>query len=65
MSCTRTGKDCKCTYTSCSRRGNCCQCVAFHREQGEATGCMFTRDGEKSYDRSLKNLMRDRGISLN
>jgi hypothetical protein len=39
--------------------------VAFHRERAEATGCMFTLAGEKSYDRSLKNLMRDRGISLN
>ena len=65
MSCTRTAKDCKCTYSSCSRRGNCCQCVAFHRELGEATGCMFTTAGEKTYDRSLRNLMRDRNISLN
>ncbi len=65
MACDRTGKDCKCTYSACTRRGNCCQCIAFHRDQGEATGCMFTPAGEKSYDRSLKNLMRDRGISLN
>ncbi len=64
MSCTRTGADCKCTYTNCSRKGNCCQCVAFHRERGEATGCMFTPDGERSYDRSLKNLMIDRRITL-
>ena len=64
MSCSRTGADCKCTYTSCTRRGNCCQCVAFHRELNEATGCMFTPAGERTYDRSLKNLMRDRGISL-
>ncbi|MBI5483683.1 MAG: hypothetical protein HY888_04370 [Deltaproteobacteria bacterium] len=65
MACDRTGKDCKCTYSSCTRRGNCCQCIAFHRDRSEATGCMFTPAGEKSYDRSLKNLMRDRGISLN
>ena len=65
MSCARTGEDCKCTYSSCSRRGNCCQCVAFHRELGDATGCMFTPAGEKSFDRSLKNLMRDRSINLN
>jgi hypothetical protein len=61
MSCSRTGADCKCTCTSC----NCCQCVAFHRELGEATGCMFTPAGERTNDRSLKNLMRDRGITLN
>lgn len=64
MSCTRTGDNCLCTYTpACSRRGNCCQCVSFHRERGEATGCMFTPAGERSYDRSLANLMRDRKIS--
>ena len=65
MSCTRTGDDCKCTYSSCSRRGNCCQCVAFHRVRGEATAYMFTPAGELTYDRSLKKLMSDRGISLN
>ena len=63
MACTRTGDDCKCTYTpACPRKGNCCQCVAYHRERGEATGCMFTTAGERSYDRSLKHLMKDRGI---
>ena len=65
MSCTRTCDDCECTYTpACSRKGNCCQCVAYHRELGEATGCMFTPAGELSYDRSLANLMRDRKICI-
>ncbi len=64
MACTRTGDDCRCTYTpACTRKGNCCQCVAFHRDRLEATGCMFTPAGEKSYDRSLANLIRDRGIT--
>ena len=66
MTCENTGDKCKCTYNNsgCPRRGNCCQCVAYHRERGQATGCMFTADGEKTYDRSLANLMRDRKISL-
>jgi hypothetical protein len=38
--------------------------VAYHRERGEATGCMFTPAGERSHDRSLKNLMRDSKICL-
>lgn len=64
MECITTGAGCRCTYTpACSKRGNCCKCVAYHRERGEATACMFTPDGEKSYDRSLSNLMRDRKIS--
>lgn len=60
--CDRTGDKCKCTYPGCPRHGNCCQCVAFHRNRGEATGCFFTPEGERSYDRSLKNLMQDRGV---
>lgn len=63
MTCTRTAADCKCTYTpACSRRGNCCQCIAYHRDKGQATACMFTPEGERTYDRSLKNLMRDRKV---
>ena len=64
MTCTRTGDDCKCTYPGCPRRGNCCHCVAYHRQRREATACMFTPEGERSYDRSLVNLMRDRKICL-
>lgn len=64
MECVPTGSKCRCTYTpACSNRGNCCKCVAYHRPRGEATACMFTPEGEKSYDRSLSNLMRDRKIS--
>jgi len=64
MECKPTGAGCRCTYTpACPNRGNCCKCVAYHRERGQATACMFTPEGEKSYDRSLVNLMRDRKIS--
>lgn len=65
MSCTRTGENCLCTYNNsgCPRRGNCCQCVAYHRERGQASACMFTPEGEKTYDRSLTNLMCDRRIT--
>lgn len=62
--CVRSAKDCACTYSSCSRRGNCCQCVAYHRGKQEAPACFFTPAGEKTYDRSLCNLMRDRGIKV-
>lgn len=64
MECVPTGAGCRCTYSpACSNRGNCCKCVAYHRERNEATGCMFTEEGEKSFDRSLTNLMRDRKIT--
>ncbi|PNU19814.1 hypothetical protein C2E25_10860 [Geothermobacter hydrogeniphilus] len=52
---------CACTYTACSRRGNCCACVAHHQSRGEFPGCFFTPRGERSYDRSLRNLIQDRG----
>ncbi|MCU0609864.1 MAG: DUF6485 family protein [Chitinispirillaceae bacterium] len=50
---------CSCTY-SCSRHGKCCECVAYHRESGEFPGCFFSADGERTYDRSLAALVRDR-----
>ena len=58
MSC-ENHQPCPCTY-SCSRHGKCCECVAFHRAYGEAPGCLFTKEGEKTYDRSIANLYRDR-----
>ncbi len=63
MSCTATGKEnCHCTYTSCPRRGNCCQCVAYHRNKNQFTACFFSPEAERSYDRSLQMLLKDRGI---
>jgi hypothetical protein len=56
-----TRKHCTCTDTSCDKRGNCCKCVAYHRTAGEIPGCFFTPAGEKTYDRSLANFLRDRG----
>lgn len=65
MACkTRTANDCRCTYMSCPRRGNCCQCVAYHRGKGEFPGCFFSAEGEKTWDRSLDNLLRDRGWGI-
>jgi hypothetical protein len=48
---------CACTY-SCSRRGKCCECVAYHRSNGEFPGCFFPPEGEKTYDRSFRNLAK-------
>lgn len=51
---------CTCTYASCPRHGKCCECIDYHRRQGEAPGCLFTKEGEKTYDRSLEMLSKDR-----
>lgn len=52
--------NCTCTYTSCSRRGKCCECIMFHREvEIGVPGCLFSKEGEKSYDRSTENFVND------
>lgn len=57
---TTTLKHCTCTVTACDKRGNCCKCVAYHQKQGEIPGCFFTPEGERTYDRSIAHLCRDR-----
>ncbi len=53
-------KNCTCTYASCSRRGVCCKCVAYHRQNDELPGCYFSKEAEKTYDRSISRLIRDK-----
>lgn len=63
MECSATGKDnCSCSYASCSRRGNCCQCVAYHKSKNQFTACFFSTEAERTYDRSLQMLIKDRGL---
>lgn len=50
---------CTCTY-SCVRHGKCCECVDYHRKFGEVPGCLFTEKGERTYDRSVENLYKDK-----
>lgn len=50
---------CTCTYEPCSRKGICCQCVEYHRKNGEIPGCFFSKKGEKTYDRSIENFIKD------
>jgi hypothetical protein len=46
-------KSCTCTY-SCPKKGICCECIKEHRERGELPGCLFPKEIEKTYDRSIK-----------
>ncbi len=50
--------DCTCTYTSCSKRGICCECIAYHRSKGEIPGCLFPKEVEKTYDRSIERFVK-------
>jgi len=49
---------CACTY-SCERRGKCCQCVAYHRSRNELPGCFFSKEKERTYDRSTELFVRE------
>jgi len=49
---------CNCTYEPCSRKGICCECIAYHRRAQELPACYFTPEVEKTYDRSIKNFIR-------
>lgn len=50
---------CTCTYESCSRKGICCECIEYHKRSNEVPGCLFSKAGERSYDRSVSNFIRD------
>ncbi len=49
---------CTCTYEPCSRKGRCCECIAYHRRSGELPGCLFPRDAEATFDRSIAGFKR-------
>jgi hypothetical protein len=51
---------CTCTNIECPRRGKCCACASYRRIRGEMPGCYFSKEAEKTYDRSFENYMRDR-----
>lgn len=53
-------KDCPCTWPDCSRKGICCQCLRYHWQKGELPGCFFSKEAEKTYDRSIENFIKDR-----
>lgn len=52
-------KNCNCTY-DCERKGICCECMKYHRKMGEFPACFFSKDAEKSYDRSFEMLKKDK-----
>jgi len=54
----KTRASCTCTYNNCAKKGLCCECIAYHRERGEAPGCLFPPEVEKTYNRSLERLAR-------
>lgn len=60
MACSSNRLPCACTYTACPRHGHCCACIAQHHAKGEVPGCLFTKEGEARWDRSLAAFIQDR-----
>ena len=50
---------CACTYESCKRRGRCCECIAHHWELKQLPGCLFSAEGERTYDRSIQRFISE------
>ncbi len=46
-------KNCNCSY-SCDKHGICCECLHYHRIMGELPACYFSKELEKTYNRSIK-----------
>ena len=51
-------KNCNCSYNPCSRKGKCCECIAFHKNSGELPACFFTKEYERTYNRSVENFIK-------
>ena len=52
-------KTCPCSYPNCSRKGICCLCLRHHLEKNELPACCFSKEAERSYDRSIENFIGD------
>lgn len=49
--------NCTCTSMSCNRRGVCCECISYHYSNGQLPGCLFPKDVEREYDRSIEKFV--------
>ena len=52
---------CNCTYEPCPRKGKCCECLAYHRRSGELPARYFTREEERTYNRSISYFVAQNG----
>ncbi|HEY1405370.1 MAG TPA: DUF6485 family protein [Spirochaetota bacterium] len=49
---------CNCSYVPCSRKGKCCECISYHVRNQELPACAFSKDAEKTYDRSFHHFAK-------
>ena len=48
---------CNCTYEPCSKKGICCECLQYHLRMRQLPACVFPKDVEKTYDRSIEKFI--------
>ncbi len=58
-------KICPCTYSGCPRKGICCECIKYHLVNDELPACCFSKEAEKTYDRSIKRFIENYKINNN
>ena len=60
MECRKTSnrKGCACSYDPCARKGICCECIAAHVRVRELPGCCFSKEAERTYDRSFEHFAK-------
>lgn len=56
---TQNTKRCSCTYTPCPRKGKCCECLQFHLKSRELPACCFSKEAEKTFDRSFEKFAKE------
>ncbi|MBW3022792.1 hypothetical protein KY308_01685 [Candidatus Woesearchaeota archaeon] len=52
-------KECNCSYP-CEKKGICCECIREHRKRNELPACYFSKEAEKTYDRSVENFLNQK-----
>ena len=57
----KNAKDCPCTY-SCDKKGMCCECLKYHLQRRELPACCFSKEAEKTYDRSFEKFAQDQKL---
>ena len=50
---------CPCTYSGCPRQGICCECIKHHLINKELPACCFSKEAEKTFDRSFEKFIED------
>ncbi len=53
-------KYCNCTYEPCERKFKCCECIHYHRRSNELPACYFTKEQERTYNRSISYFIKSR-----